>query len=153
MRGPRRCRGPLAERSDARHGQLLAQPLVLIRLRAVGDVGAAGRRRRLSCRARTGVDVPAGGRAGRVRVDCVLVALGDAERPLVRLCSLDAGLEATRPAGTGGEVVMAVLAVLAATAVLAADVLLQALVLVGLGLVRDVGVGAGGSGLGRRARA
>src|SRR6187431_779825 len=46
-----------------------------------------------------------------------------------------------------------VMALLVATAVLAADVLLEALVLVGLGLVRDVGGGSGRRRLRRRARA
>src|SRR5205085_470327 len=71
--------------------------------------------------------------------------------PLVRLGVLQAGLEAARPAGTGGEAV--VMALLVATAVLAADVLLEALVLVGLGLVADVRVGVGRRRLVRRARA
>ena len=139
MRGPRPRRGPLADRSDARHRQLLALPLVLIRLRAVGDVGVGVRHRRLSGHARAAVDVPAGSRAGRVRVDRVLVAERGANGQLVRLCGLDAGLEATGPAGTGGETVVAVLAVALAATVLAAQVLVKPLVLVGLGPVRDVG--------------
>src|SRR5207247_589716 len=74
-----------------------------------------------------GLDIPARDRDGRVGVDRVLVALGDAEGPLLGRCGLDAGLEATRPAAAGVAVVVA------------AHVLLRPLVLVGLRLVRGVG--------------
>src|SRR3954447_16849488 len=131
---------------------VLLQALVLVGLGLVADVGVGVGRRGLRRRARAGGDVPTGDRDGRVAVDGVLVALGDAECPLVRLSGLHAGLEAARSAGTGGEVVMAVTA-LVATTVLAADVLLQALVLVGIGLVADVGGGIGRRRLRRRARA
>src|ERR1044072_8746580 len=104
----------------------------------------------MSWRARVAVDVPAGGRAGRVRVDRVLVAERGACGQLVRLRSLDAGLEGARSAGTGGEPVMAVLA---AAAVLAAQVLVEPLVLVGLGPIRDVRRGVRRRRLRRAARA
>ena len=104
-------RGPLAEPSDARYRQLLVLPLVLIRLRAIGDVRGAGRRRRLRRHARVVAgDVPAGSRAGRVRVDRVLVAERGASGPLVGRRQLDTQLGTAGPAGTGGEAVMAVLA-------------------------------------------
>src|SRR5206468_2512126 len=75
--------------------------------------------------ARAGGDVPTGDRDGRVGVHGVLVALGDAERPLVRLGVLDTQLEAAGAAAAG-------------QARAPADVLAEVLVLVGLGLVRDV---------------
>src|SRR3954447_5118623 len=80
---------------------VLFQALVLVGLGLVADVGVGVGRRGLRRRARAGGDVATGGRDGRVAVHGVLVALGDAERPLVRLRVLDTQLEPAGAAAAG----------------------------------------------------
>src|SRR5690242_14968963 len=119
---------------------VLAEVLVLVGLRPVRDVGGRVRRRRLRRAARAGRDVPTGDRDGHVRVHGVLVAHRGTSRELVGLGVLDPGLESAR-------------ATAAERAGPAADVLVQRLVLIGLGVVRNVGGGRGARRLRRRARA
>src|SRR6185369_9965098 len=105
---------------------VLAEVLILVGLGLVRDVSGGVRGRRLRRRARAGGDVPTGDRDGHVGVHGVLVALRDADRCLVSLGVLDTDLGAARASA-------------AELAGPAADVLAEVLILVGLGLVGDVG--------------
>src|SRR5581483_7773667 len=115
-----------AARQAGRAADVLVLRLVLVGLGVVGDVGRRGRVRVLRRGARTGVDVAARNRHGHVRVHCVLVALRGADGDLRRVRILQAGLIGTRASATR-------------QAGRAADVLVLRLVLVGLGMVGDVG--------------
>src|SRR5439155_6673198 len=99
---------------------------------------------RLRRAARAAGDVSSGDRDRRVAVDGVLVALRESGSPLVGLRLLDPELEAACSPATGVAAVLAVPTALAVTTTAAfTDVLGQRLVLIGLRLVRDVGVGRG----------
>src|SRR6266498_1770427 len=124
-----------------RAADVLRLRLVLIGLGLVRDVGVGLRSRRLVGRARAGGHVAARDRNRDVGVDRVLIALRDPDRRLLGVRLLGTELEAARPAA----------ACLAGAA--AADVLAQRLVLIGLGLVRDVRVSLRARRLRRRAGA